>query len=116
MDRGQTGSDRPEMEDYGSPATDEQAAAIATGRTDDPEDLGGQYSGGTAGIERGSGEGEQFGEFDNTGTGTDLTIEMENTDVRSGLIKGGQSGSADAAGPGQYGGETGEVTDNPSPS
>ncbi len=118
MDRGQTGSDRPRMEDYGSPATDERAAAIGTGRTDDPEDFGGQYSGGTTGTQQGSGEGEQFGEFGNTGTGTDLTIEMESNDVdvRSGLIKGGQSGAADAAGPGQYGGETGEITDNPSPS
>jgi hypothetical protein len=53
-----------------------------------------------------------FGEFENTGTGTDLTIEMENTDARSGLVKGGQTGAADAAGLGQYGGETGGVSED----
>ncbi|MDQ5824791.1 MAG: hypothetical protein M3441_11380 [Chloroflexota bacterium] len=71
----------------------------------------------SAGVQVGSGGGEggsgvglpgpQFGEFGETGTGTDLTVEMEGFDVRSGTIKGGQQGADDAAGPGQYGGEAG---------
>lgn len=51
----------------------------------------------------------QFGEFEHTGVGTDLTVEMENTDIRSGLVKGGEEGADDVAGPGQYGGEAGGV-------
>jgi hypothetical protein len=86
-----------EIEDYGSPATG--------------GDVGqGSYSGGTEGTQQGSGEGEQFGEFDNTGAGVDLTIEMENTDVRSGLVKGGQQGADDVVGPGAYGGDAGSLS------
>ncbi|MDQ3930157.1 MAG: hypothetical protein M3328_13550 [Chloroflexota bacterium] len=61
-------------------------------------------SGGGSGVER---PGAQFGEFGETGTGTDLTVEMEGFDPRTGTIKGGQEGADDAAGPGQYGGESG---------
>lgn len=107
MNEGTTGSDRPEMEDYGSPDSNEPSS----GGAQTERGGGSQYSGGTAGVEQGSGKGEQFGEFANTGTGTDLTVEMENTDVRSGLVKGGQTGAADAAGPGQYGGATGEMNE-----
>ena len=88
----------PRMEDYGSPATDAEGESS------------GQYSGGTEGTDQGSGEGEMFGEFGNTNTGTDLTVEMENSDVRSGLVKGGEAGASDAAGPGRYGGDEGAVT------
>jgi hypothetical protein len=70
-----------------------------------------RYSGGGGGIQEGAGEGGQFGEFGDTGVGTDLTIEMDSADPRSGLIKGGQSGAADDAGLGQYGGKTGGVGD-----
>jgi hypothetical protein len=70
-----------------------------------------RYSGGTGGLQEGAGHGGQFGEFGETGIGTDLTIEMDSTDPRSGLIKGGQSGAADDAGLGQYGGKTGGVAD-----
>ena len=56
------------------------------------------------------GHGGQFGEFGDTGVGTDLTVEMENTDVRTGLVKGGETGADDAAGPGQYGGAAGSIS------
>jgi len=52
----------------------------------------GGYSGGTEGMHKGGHEGEMFGEFDNTGTGTDLTVEMMNTDAR------GQDEEGDIAG------------------
>jgi hypothetical protein len=39
----------------------------------------------------------------NTGIGTDLTRAMDDTDVHSGLVKGGETGADDIAGPGQYG-------------
>ena len=125
----QRGSDVPEIEDYGSPSTD---ADTAYGdRTDgDVDVLTNQGTGAAAAADRAgegsnfatnrgdynpSGEnrsdtgldGGQFGEFGDTGVGTDLTMEMENTDVRSGLVKGGEHGADDVAGPGQYGGETG---------
>ncbi len=65
---------------------------------------GGGSGAGGAGVER---PGAQFGEFGETGTGTDLTVEMEGFDPRTGSIKGGQQGADDAAGPGQYGGASG---------
>ena len=74
-------SERPQMEDYGSPDGD-------TGS-------GGQ-----------GGHGGQFGEVGDTGVGTDLTATMEG-DPLTGMVKGGQPGDDSAAGPGQYGGETG---------
>ena len=37
----------------------------------------GGYSGGTEGMHEGGNQGEMFGEFDNTGTGTDLTAEFD---------------------------------------
>jgi hypothetical protein len=57
------------------------------------------------------GQGERFGEFGNTGTGIDLTIELESNEVnpRSGLIKGGQRGEDALVGPAQYGGEAGDT-------
>ncbi len=72
---------------------------------------GGKYSGGTTGVGDTSAgnEGEYFGEFEDTGTGVDLTEEMENTDVRTGLVKGGEEGASGVAGPGQYGGEAGSL-------
>ena len=98
MDNTTGGGNGPEMEDYGSPA-DQGDAGTGAGS--------GQYSGGTEGTQQGSGEGEQFGEFDNTGTGVDLMVEMENTDFRSGLVKGGEAGASDVGGPGRYGGDAG---------
>src|SRR3954454_1695642 len=53
----------------------------------------------------------QFGEFGHTGVGTDLTQEMDNTDARTGMVKGGQHGADDVAGAGQYGGDAGSVTE-----
>jgi len=97
----QNEGDKPRIEDYGSPATDE-------GNT------GGNYAGGTEGTNKGSGQGEQFGEWGNSGTGTDLTSEMEEVgpgDMKSGLVKGGQTGKDEVGGPGRYGGETGGLTD-----
>ncbi len=113
-----------QMEDYGSPATDKDETATGTSGTsgrsgrsagsssdyDKTEDKG-KYSGGTTGTKPGSSEGEEFGEYDKTGKGTDLTVEMANTDVRSGMVKGGEEGADDVGGPGQYGGEAGSVTD-----
>jgi hypothetical protein len=91
---------RPRMEDYGSPATDEDST-------------GGKHTGGTEGTGQSSGQGEQFGEWGNSGTGTDLTREMEEVgpdDVKSGLIKGGQTGKDEVSGPARYGGESGGLT------
>jgi hypothetical protein len=92
--------DLPRSEDYGGPgdySDDDQQSEME----------GGKYSGGTTGTRQGSSEGEQFGEFDDTGTGVDLTEEMDETDARSGLVKGGEHGASDVAGPAQYGGEAG---------
>ncbi len=92
-------------EDYGGPADGEDK--------DNATDKGSsKYSGGTAGTRQGSSEGEQFGEFEDTGTGVNLTEEMENTDARTGLVKGGEKGADDVAGPGQYGGLAGGLSDN----
>lgn len=138
MTSGGTG-ERPEMQDYGSQDSDptltgtegqqpsafgdrtdtdvtptsntQGVSAHEAARQSGMETDESSYSGGTGGIQEGQGEGGQFGEFGETGVGTDLTIEMENTDVRSGLVKGGQAGAADDAGPGQYGGKTGGVGD-----
>jgi hypothetical protein len=96
----QNKGERPSIEDYGSPATEE-------GTT------GGKYAGGKEGTNQGSGQGEQFGEWGNSGTGTDLTREMEEVgpdDVQSGLVKGGQTGKDEVSGPGRFGGETGGLT------
>lgn len=107
MDRDTEGK-APKMEDYGS--SDSGSGGVSDRNK---SDLQGKYSGGTEGTQ-GSGEGEKFGEFDNTGT--DLTVEMENTDARSGLVKGGEEGASDAGGPGRYGGTTGGVNDGNSSS
>jgi len=94
-------------EDYGGPGDYPDA---------DTEDkgAGAKYSGGTAGTRQGNSEGEQFGEFGRTGTGIDLTEEMDETDTRSslGLVKGGEHGADDVAGPAQYGGEAGGLRKN----
>jgi hypothetical protein len=82
-----------DMEDYGGSDENQRGAQ------------GNQDSqGGNSGDHEASG---QFGEFGHTGVGTDLTVEMENTDVRTGMVKGGEAGADDAAGPGQYGGDAG---------
>ena len=98
--------DAPAMEDYGG-----SDSGSSSGSAQDRSAYEGKHSGGTEGTQQG-GEGEQFGEFGNTGAGTDLTIEMENSDVRSGLVKGGEAGAADAGGTGRYGGEDGGVNVN----
>jgi hypothetical protein len=95
-----------QVEDYGSPATDSDKVS---GSTSAQQEDKGKYSGGTTGVSQGSSEGEEFGEFGRTGTGTDLTVEMENTDARSGLVKGGERGADDVAGPAQYGGDAGSL-------
>src|SRR6476659_8231564 len=103
------------MEDYGSRGTDRVRTSIGGGygdRTD--EDItpasnsagvgateaarrGGDETADSGRFEAapdavtGHGEG-RFGEFGDTGVGTDLTIEMENTDPRTGMVKGGEHG------------------------
>jgi hypothetical protein len=76
------------------------------------EDYGGSDNQDNQDNQGGNNEGQsgQFGEFGDTGVGTDLTVEMENTDVRTGLVKGGEAGADDAAGPGQYGGDAGSIS------
>ena len=72
----------PPMEDYGSSDVDDVhdtgQGSNAAGQTafDQPQDAN---AGGTTGTTQGSGEGEKFGEFANSGTGTDLTREMDST-------------------------------------
>ncbi len=103
MDSNKTsGGNEMNVEDYGSPESDDRKGG-PTG------DTSGRYSGGTEGTS-GSGEGERFGEFENTGKGVDLTVEMENSDVRTGMVKGGEVGADDVAGPGQYGGAAGGLS------
>ena len=126
------------IEDYGSPGTDRVRTSLGGGygdRTD--EDItpasnsagvgateaarrGGDESADSGRFEAepgtgtGTGTGHReglFGEFGDTGIGTDLTIEMESTDPRTGLVKGGEHGASDVAGPGQYGGEAGGLGD-----
>ena len=98
--------DAPQIEDYGS-----SDSGSGDGSDVNRGGYEGKYSGGTEGTRKG-GEGEKFGEFDNTGAGTDLTVEMENTDARSGLVKGGEAGAADAGGTGRYGGTDGGVNES----
>lgn len=93
--------DLPRGEDYGGPGD-------YPDNDETKESEAGKYSGGTTGTSQGSSEGEWFGEFDDTKTGVDLTEEMDETDAgSSGLVKGGEHGASDAAGPAQYGGEAG---------
>ena len=112
MGNGNRGNDPAlEIEDYGT-SDSEGGSGSAFGSAGGQGGSGGGASGGGAsgsesggtGVER---PGAQFGEFGETGTGTDLTVEMEGFDARTGSIKGGQEGADDAAGPGQYGGASG---------
>jgi hypothetical protein len=72
----------PPMEDYGSSDVDDVHDAgqgsDAGGSTafDQAQDAN---AGGTTGTTQGSGDGEKFGEFADSGTGTDLTKEMDST-------------------------------------
>lgn len=68
----------PPMEDYGTSDRDDVANGDTGSETafDQPADA---YTGGTTGTSQGAGDGEQFGEFDDSGTGTDLTDEMDST-------------------------------------
>lgn len=72
----------PPMEDYGSSDVDDVhdtgQESDAGGRTafDHAQDAN---AGGTTGTTEGSGDGEKFGEFADSGTGTDLTKEMDST-------------------------------------
>ncbi len=97
--------DAPQMEDYGS--SDSGSGGVSDLNRSEYE---GKHSGGTEGTKKG-GEGEKFGEFGNTGAGTDLTVEMENSDAHTGLVKGGEAGAADAGGTGRYGGTDGGVNE-----
>jgi hypothetical protein len=86
MLRRHTGMDKntgiPPVEDYGSSDVDDVhdvgQESDAGGRTafDQAPDAN---AGGTAGTTQGSGDGEQFGEFNDSGIGTDLTREMDST-------------------------------------
>jgi hypothetical protein len=89
-----------DIEDYGTSDSEGGSGSAF----DSGGEQGGAGEGSGTGVER---PGAQFGEFGETGVGTDLTVEMEGFDPRTGSIKGGQEGADDAAGPGQYGGETG---------
>lgn len=62
-------------------------------------------------LDSGSAAAGQFGEFGNTGTGVDLTLEMDSdkADPRTGMVKGGQPGEDSLAGLAQYGGEAGDI-------
>ncbi len=108
MGKGSGGNDPGQgIEDYGtsdSAGGSGSAFGSGAGQGGSGGGAGGSSSGGGTGVER---PGAQFGEFGETGTGTDLTVEMEGFDPRTGSIKGGQEGADDAAGPGQYGGESG---------
>ncbi len=97
-------SGKDEIEDYGGPADEDMGSQGGQGQSGQRSQDSG--SGGGSGDSSG-----QFGEFENSGTGTDLTIEMENTDARSGLVKGGEEGADDIAGPGQYGGAAGGLSE-----
>ncbi|HST05420.1 MAG TPA: hypothetical protein VLQ48_11895 [Chloroflexia bacterium] len=68
----------PPMEDYGTSDVDDVRTLGEESRTafDQPEDT---YAGGTDGTRQADDEGEQFGEFEDTNTGTDLTKEMDST-------------------------------------
>jgi hypothetical protein len=130
MDEDKDTGDNFGIEDYGSPGTDSVRTSMGGGfgdRTD--EDItpttnsadvgateaarrGGDETADSGRFEADPGDthpGAQFGEFGHTGVGTDLNIEMENTDARTGLVKGGEHGEDDVAGPGQYGGATGGI-------
>jgi hypothetical protein len=98
MDANNRGSDFPgrtelNMEDYGHDDSDpsltrEEGAGTATGRESGAEQSNvGGHSGGTEGAHSGGHEGEMFGEFENSDTGTDLTVEMMNTDARESLTE-----------------------------
>jgi hypothetical protein len=114
-------SEASQIEDYGTEdATDSGYIADDMSSGGNSNMVGAEGSGnadissGSSGSEGGQGSerGEMFGEFGNTGTGTDLTLQMESNDIdpRSGLVKGGAAGEDEIAGLGQYGGETGGVT------
>src|SRR5947208_211392 len=107
----------PKIEDYGSPGTDSVRTSMGgSGESGDPDNETanqGLYGDDSTRSTQDKNGGERFGEFEDTGIGTDLTVEMENTDIRSGQIKGGQHGASDAAGLAQYGGEAGSVRDEP---
>jgi len=100
MNRDNDQDDKSSVEDYGGPADYDESDQQSNTQ-------GSKYSGGMTGTSPGNSEGEQFGDFDRTGTGVDLTEEMEGTDARTGLVKGGEHDADDVAGPAQYGGETG---------
>jgi len=72
----------PPMEDYGSSDV-EDVHDVGTGQGSGGQTAfdqpGEANAGGTTGTTQGSGTGEQFGEFDDSGTGTDLTREMDST-------------------------------------
>lgn len=106
----------PEMEDYGNADGDTGRGATNLDQVDRSSVGQGQGQGqhGHRGQDSEGSDtdgGGQFGEFGNTGTGVDLTVEMESNEVdpSSGLVKGGQSGEAGIAGLGQYGGEAGKL-------
>lgn len=128
-------------------------AAEAAGRGGDIEARKQAYNEGYEDTTANAGQGEQFGEWEDSGVGTDLTSRMEipgnpggsgsstdsgsstrgaegsdrttssssgsgeatteipdeadSIDPRSGLVKGGQEGTEEIAGPGQYGGSAG---------
>ena len=72
----------PPMEDYGSSDVEDvhdvgQESDVGGGTAfDQVQDAN---AGGTTGTTQGSGDGEKFGEFADSGTGTDLTKEMDST-------------------------------------
>jgi hypothetical protein len=74
----------PPMEDYGSSDVDDvhdtgQGSEVRNRTAFDQAPDANANTGGTTGTTQGSGDGEQFGEFNDSGTGTDLTREMDST-------------------------------------
>ncbi len=76
------------FEDYGGPGDQEAEEELARDKDKPRRDSQGKLGD----VSR---PGEQFGEFDDTGTGTDLTADMANTDVREDLAEHDELTSGD---------------------
>lgn len=102
-----------DIEDYGSPQSDEErpsafqaeAKANAQGGQDKigSNESQGAFSGGSTGVRQGNTEGEEFGEFEDTGQGVDLTETMANPNVRPELAAEAEEGESHRGIPPQFG-------------
>jgi hypothetical protein len=97
--------DLPRSEDYGGPGDypdryqtpGESSSGIYGAGTSGTSDISG--TSGYSSAPQDSIQGEQFGEFGDTGTGVDLTEQMDETGA------GGEHGASDLSAPVQYGGQ-----------